>query len=121
LLKPYPLLHDIRAACERAYEPIERDMERARGAESHRLALVAPGKPSEARRDDQIADYERRIKPLLTASLDGNRIEPERIQSAPDGRHFARIAADLEQRKARNEQLAAAASAAATDPPGEAA
>lgn len=65
LLKSYPSLHDIRAACETAYAPIERAMERQRAMDSHKAALPAPRGPDEARRAEQIADYKNRIRPML--------------------------------------------------------
>lgn len=110
LLKPFPSLHDIREACDKAYEPIERALLRERAAESHRLALAAPAKPDQATRDAQVADYETRIKPVLTAALKPIPAAP--VERGDDGRHALRIAGELAARKARNEQAQSS-----TDPP----
>lgn len=111
LLKPYPSLHDLREACDLAYEPIGRAVARERAAASHRLGLAPPAKPDQARRDEQVADYETRIKPVLQAAF--QRIDPARLPVGPgDGRHIQRIAADLERRRAVNEVMSGS-----TDPP----
>lgn len=110
LLKAFPSLHDIRAACDVAYEPIERELLRQRAADSHRLALAAPAKPDQATRDAQIADYEQRIKPVLTAAL--RPIPAAPVERGDDGKHASRIAAELAARKARNDQAQSS-----TDPP----
>lgn len=114
LLKPYPSLFDIREACDRAYEPLERDIERQHAADSHRLGLAAPAKPDDQRREDQVEDYEKRIKPVLVAAF--QTIPAGRVERRPDGRHFERVKADLEARRARNEQRQREQSA---DPPKE--
>ena len=63
LLKPYPWMHDVRAACDKAYEPIERDIERKRAADSYRELLTyrrAPRTPEEQTRiDAQVAGWNR--------------------------------------------------------------
>lgn len=100
LLKRYPDLHDIRDACDKAYEPIDRRHARDRAAQSHNLALAAPAKSDQARRDEQFIDYETRIKPLLTSGP--KLIDPVPAERVHDGKHWNRIAADLEARKARN-------------------
>lgn len=112
VLKPFPSLHDIRAACDKAYEPIERRIERERATASHYLGLAAPAKPDQDRRDEQVADYEQRIKPVLISAF--QRIPAAPVERRADGRHWNRIAADLAVRKARNEQ---AESKGSTDPP----
>jgi hypothetical protein len=102
LLKPFPSLHDLRAACDVAYEPIERDLMRTR-ARSKNLTLPAPSKPDEATRDAQVEDYETRIKPMLRSALTKIAPDPNERQRPPDGRHYDRIKADLEARRARSE------------------
>lgn len=109
LLKPYPSLFDLRDACDKAYEPIERELARARAKDSHRLGLAAPAKADEERRAEQIIDYETRIKPVLVSGI--QRIEAAPVVKPPDGRHWNRIAADVAARKARNEARVT------TDPP----
>lgn len=44
LIKPFPSLHDLRAACDKAFEPIERDMERQAAAQraANTRALAGP-------------------------------------------------------------------------------
>lgn len=111
LLKPFPSLHDIRAACDLAYEPIERELLRRRAAESHRLGLMAPAKPDQATRDLQVIDYETRVKPLLTNVF--KPVPKAPVEPRDDGKHAARIAHELALRKARNEQQ----DGASTDPP----
>jgi hypothetical protein len=44
VLKAYPTLHDIRAACQELYAPIEREEERSRAHESHVSGLLPPRK-----------------------------------------------------------------------------
>lgn len=100
LLKAYPSLHDLREACDRAYEPIDRAIERERAAESHRLGLAAPTKPAQERRDEQVLDYETRIRPLLVNAI--AHVPPAHVERKDDGKHYSRIAADLDRRKARN-------------------
>lgn len=112
LLKPFPSLFDIRDACDKAYEPIERVIERERARESHFKGLAPPAKPEQSRRDEQFIDYEQRIKPMLTAAIQP--ILTARVEPRPDDRHYARIKADLDARRARNEQAQSS-----TDPPKE--
>ena len=50
--------------CNALQEPVSRRIERQRQA-----ALPAPDKPDQERRDAQVADYERRIKPVLATAL----------------------------------------------------
>jgi hypothetical protein len=109
LLKPFPSPFDIRDACDKAYEPIERQIQRDRAREGN-LSLPAPAKPSEARRDEQIADYEQRIKPVLVEALKPLPKVPQFYQRPNDGKHFERVAADLAARKRPQESPS-------TDPP----
>lgn len=100
-----PTLKLITGVCDELYEPIARLIARDRANNDHQLLLAAPKKPDDqAQRDVQVMDYETRIKPLLASSI--QTIEPERIPQRADGRHFERIKADLDARRARNEAKA---------------
>lgn len=101
LLKQFPSLFDLRDVCDKAYEPIERELQRERAKDSHRLGLAAPAKPDEERRTEQLIDYETRIKPALLSGI--QYIEAGPVVKPSDGRHWNRIAADVAARKARNE------------------
>lgn len=93
-------LRDVADVCDELQDVVSRKFERDRAEMQHQLAIAAPAKPDDARRDEQVADYEHRIKPVLTETL--NRIEPARVERPHDGRHWNRIGTDLEARKARN-------------------
>lgn len=104
LLKPFPSLFDIREACDAAYEPIGRQVARDRAAASHQLALAAPGKPGQRRRDEQVIDYETRIQPLLEGTLNRALGGHVFVPTPSDGNHAARVTADLEQRRLRKRE-----------------
>lgn len=88
--------------CDELQDPIARKFERDRAAASHWLGLISPAKPDQERRDKQVADYEERVKPQIVEAL---KPMPRATvtSSRDDGRHAARIAADLAARKARNQ------------------
>lgn len=90
--------------CNELQDAVSRKFERDRAAEQHRLAIAAPGKPDDARIAEQVIDYETRIKPLLTEGEGLKKIEAARVERPHDGEHWRRIGADLEARKARNDQ-----------------
>ena len=98
---PRPTLADIKAACDRAYEPIERQIERQRAEESYRRGLPPP---SEHRTPEQQARAEQQVieaRRAFDLPPDGR---PRDWKYQPDGRHNERVAADLAARKGRNEQ-----------------
>jgi hypothetical protein len=118
LLKPFPSLHDLRQACDKAYEPIEREMERELAARraNETLKLIGPERrkrsPEEqARVDEQVKAARGRLgipeggltrrDPVLPPSADA----PHRshVSSAPDGKHGERVKADLDMRRTRRE------------------
>lgn len=96
----YLNLKDVTDICAELQDAVSRKFERDRARESH-LSLPAPTKPDQLRKDEQVVDYETRIKPLLTAGV--QRIEAAPVVKPPDGRHWNRIAAEVAARKARNE------------------
>lgn len=103
-------LKNISDVCDELQDPISRKFERDRAATQHdNLLLEAPGKPGQDRRDEQFIDYETRIKPLMSGSM--QKIERERPSPRNDGKHWDRVASDLEQRRLRNERLKAEAEA----------
>lgn len=65
-------LKAVSEVCNALQEPVSRQIERDRA-----LALPAPAKPDQERRDEQVADWDKRIKPLLGASLNRMSAEPE--------------------------------------------
>lgn len=61
-MKDFPTLRDLRVACDVLFEPIEREIERRRAEEQHRLGLPAPRRrtPEEqARIDAQVRAWRR--------------------------------------------------------------
>lgn len=98
--------------CDELQDVVSRKFERDRAAASHHHGLLPPPKPDQVRKDEQVVDYETRIKPLLVAGV--KLIAPAPIPSIDDGRHWKRIAADLAARKARNDHARES-----TDPPKE--
>jgi hypothetical protein len=103
-------LKNVTDVCDELQDPISRKFERDRAATQHdRLLLEAPGKPGQERRDEQFVDYDTRVKPLLESSV--QKIERERPSPRSDGKHWDRVAADLEFRRQRNERLKAEAEA----------
>ena len=110
-LSDRPTLKLMRQTLDKIYEPIGRELERKRAAESHQLGLAAPAKPDQDRRDQQVIDYKTRVMPVVTSAL--KTIPAARVDRGNDGRHFQRIAAELEARKARNNI------AESTDPPNQ--
>lgn len=103
-------LKAVTDVCDELQDAVSRKFERDRAATSHHLALMPPAKPDQDRKDEQVIDYETRIKPTLLAAVQS--IEAAPVMRPHDGRHWDRIAADLAARKARNE-----AAATSTDPP----
>lgn len=101
---PRPTLADIKTACDVAYEPIERQIERERVAESHRRALAPPraarSVEDQARIDQQVAETRRAL------GMPPEGVAPKGVQPPPlyrgDGKHAQRIAADLAARRQRN-------------------
>lgn len=99
-------LKNVTDVCDELQDPISRKFERDRAAAQHQaLLLEAPARPTQEERDAAIADYETRVKPVLTSAM--QTIPSARVERAYDGRHFDRIKADLDARRAKNEQAQA--------------
>lgn len=95
-----PALADIKKACDLAYEPIERDMERAQARRDYLRGLLPPRAqrtPEEQARVDAQVEETRRIFGVPQPKA---WVEPP---ARGDGKHFERIKKDLEARRARNE------------------
>lgn len=86
----------VTEVCDELQAPISRALRRA-----DVLALPSPCGPANEVRDAQVADYERRIRPLITAALQP--VLPARVEPVPDGKHYGRIKADLDRRRAIRE------------------
>lgn len=95
-------LKDVSDICDELQDVVSRKFERDRAANNHHLGLMPPAKPDQARKDEQVIDYETRIKPLITEG-GFQRIDAVDAKPKHDGKHWDRIAADLAARKARNE------------------
>jgi hypothetical protein len=99
-VKPRPELADIKAACERAYEPIERRTDRDRA----RLALPAPERLPRTSEQQAAIDAQVEAARLQLGMPDALPRRPDQPASdRHDGKHYQRIAADLEARRARKE------------------
>lgn len=109
LLKAFPSLHDLREACDKAYEPLERAIERQRASESHRKALPPPRDDTpQARKDALVEDWYKRSGPPrgrrgwdAPPSADQKYHAP--MPAVRDGKHGSRVMAEIELRRARKE------------------
>lgn len=111
----------IRERLDIIYEPFERQLERDRAAQSHRLGLPPPSTKrtpeQQARIDAQVEAARHQLGitgntkrvPVLPPSADLPITAPVHT-TRNDGRHASRVMADLEQKRARRES---------TDPPKE--
>ncbi|MCC6775673.1 MAG: hypothetical protein IT537_03395 [Hyphomicrobiales bacterium] len=95
-----PTLADIKAACDEAYEPIDRLIDRQRSQKSDLRGLPPPRAKrtaeEQARIDAQVERVRRMFPPVERGYIAATEL------AAGDGRHAQRIAADLEARRARN-------------------
>lgn len=99
-----PTLKFIKSFCDEAYAPIERAWERERARQDWLLSLPPPRvqrRPEEqARVDEQVTAARRQLG--IPEGARRREIQPE-PEKRHDGKHFQRIAADLEARRARRE------------------
>lgn len=122
LLKPFPSLHDLRAACAKAFEPIEREMEREMAARraDETLKLIGTDRPKrtaeeQARITEQVRQWRLgagvpeggrgRRAPALPPSADAP-YHAHVQQGFADGQHARRVRAELDSRRARREAQA---------------
>lgn len=89
----------ITDVCDELQDVVSRKFERDRASASHQLSLSTPKKPDETRRDEQVIDYQSRIRPMLLGAVKPVPFEPDRKPDRTDGRHAERVAAQLAARR----------------------